>query len=122
MKTFKQHLDETYRITRGRRDLLNNIESDANRDANDALGPKGEDFRPGSIKKFDRNQSRLNRIKLIQMMGKPADKRTFDEHPTLRYFPDDRNRKDLEDTAIKSDMKAERVRELSNRPKKKKNK
>jgi len=122
MKAFKQHLEETYRITPRRRDLLNNIESDANRDANDALGPKGEDFRPGSIKKFDRNQSRLNRIKLIQMMGKPADKRTFDEHPTLRYFPDDRNRKDLEDTAIKSDLTAERVRELSNRPKKKKNK
>ena len=57
---------------------------------------------------------------MIKMMGKPSDKRTHDEHPMHRYFPDDRDPKDLKDKAIKSDLKAERVREISNRPKKKK--
>jgi len=113
-------LYETYRITPVRRDLLNKIEGTAMRDAKDAMGPDGEDFRASSLKKSDRAMSRISRIQMIKMMGKPADKRTFEEHPTLRYFPDDRDPKDLKDKAIKSDLKAERVREISNRPKKKK--
>ena len=113
-------LYETYRITPVRRDLLNKIEGTAMRDAKDAIGPDGEDYRASSLKKHDRAMSRIGRIQMIKMMGKPADKRTFEEHPTLRYFPDDRNPKDLKDKAIKSDLKAERVREISNRPKKKK--
>jgi hypothetical protein len=113
-------LQETYRITPVRRDLLNKIEGTAMRDAKDAMGPDGEDFRASSLKKSDRAMSRISRIQMIKMMGKPADKRTFEEHPTLRYFPDDRDPKDLKDKAIKSDLKAERVREISNRPKQKK--
>lgn len=118
-KALIAELQETYRITPVRRDLLNKIEGTAMRDAKDAIGPDGEDYRASSLKKHDRAMSRIGRIQMIKMMGKPADKRTFEEHPTLRYFPDDRNPKDLKDKAIKSDLKAERVREISNRPKKK---
>lgn len=119
-KALIAELQETYRITPVRRDLLNKIEGTAMRDASNAVGPDGEDYRASSLKKHDRAMSRISRIQMIKMMGKPADKRTFEEHPTLRYFPDDRDPKDLKDKAIKSDLKAERVREISNRPKKKK--
>jgi hypothetical protein len=113
-------MNETYRITPVRRDLLNKIEGTAMRDAKDAMGPDGEDFRASSLKKSDRAMSRISRIQMIKMMGKPSDKRTHDEHPMHRYFPDDRAPNQLTDRALKADLTAERKREISNRPKKKK--
>jgi hypothetical protein len=113
-------LYETYRITPARRDVLNKIESNAMRNASDAVGPDGEDFRASSIKKHDSAMSRVGRVQMIKMMGKPSDKRTHDEHPMHRYFPDDRAPNQLTDRALKADLTAERKREISNRPKKKK--
>ena len=112
-------LYETYRITPARRDVLNKIESDAMRNASDAMGPDGEDFRASSIKKSDGALSRISRIELMKMKGKPSDKRTHDQHPMHRYrfFPDDRSPNQLTDRALNADLAAERVREIRNRPK-----
>ena len=112
-------LQETYRITPVRRDLLNKIQSTAMRDAADAMGPDGEDFRASSIKKSDGALSRISRIELMKMKGKPSDKRTHDQHPMHRFFPDDRSPNQLTDRALNADLAAERKREISNRPKKK---
>jgi hypothetical protein len=113
-------LYETYRITPARRDLLDKIQSKAMRDAADAMGPDGEDFRASSIKKSDGALSRISRIELMKMKGKPEDKRTHAQHPMHRFFPDDRSPDQLTDRALNADLAAERKREISNRPKKKK--
>ena len=113
-------LYETYRITPARRDLLDKIQSTAMRDAKDAMGPDGEDFRASSIKKSDGALSRISRIELMKMKGKPEDKRTHAQHPMHRFFPDDRSPNQLTDRALNADLAAERKREISNRPKKKK--
>ena len=113
-------LYETYRITPARRALLDKIQSIAMRDAADAMGPDGEDFRASSIKKSDAALSRISRIELMKMKGKPSDKRTHDQHPMHRFFPDDRSPNQLTDRALNADLAAERKREISNRPKKKK--
>ena len=112
-------LYETYRITPARRALLDKIQSTAMRDAADAMGPDGEDFRASSIKKSDAALSRISRIELMKMKGKPSDKRTHDQHPMHRFFPDDRSPNQLTDRALNADLAAERKREISNRPKKK---
>ena len=119
-KALIAELQETYRITPVRRDLLNKIQSTAMRDAADAMGPDGEDFRASSIKKSDGALSRISRIELMKMKGKPSDKRTHDQHPMHRFFPDDRSPNQLTDRALNADLAAERKREISNRPKKKK--
>jgi hypothetical protein len=113
-------LYETYRITPVRRDLLDKIQSKAMRDAADAMGPDGEDFRASSIKKSDGALSRISRIELMKMKGKPSDKRTHAQHPMHRFFPDDRSPNQLTDRALNADLASERKREISNRPKKKK--
>ena len=118
-KALIAELQETYRITPVRRDLLNKIQSTAMRDAADAMGPDGEDFRASSIKKSDGALSRISRIELMKMKGKPSDKRTHDQHPMHRFFPDDRSPNQLTDRALNADLAAERKREISNRPKKK---
>ena len=110
-------LYETYRITPARRDLLNKIEGTAMRD-----GAKTD--APGDIERRISNMSRIGRIELIKMMGKPEDKRTHAEHPWHwrsysddSYFQDGNRSPDkLTDRAIKSDLSAERVREIRNRP------
>jgi hypothetical protein len=113
-------LYETYRITPARRALLDKIQSNAMRDAADAMGPDGEDFRASSIKKSDGALSRISRIELMKMKGKPSDKRTHAQHPMHRFFPDDRSPNQLTDRALNADLTKERKREISNRPKKKK--
>ena len=118
-KALIAELQETYRITPARRALLDKIQSIAMRDAADAMGPDGEDFRASSIKKSDAALSRISRIELMKMKGKPSDKRTHDQHPMHRFFPDDRSPNQLTDRALNADLAAERKREISNRPKKK---
>ena len=113
-------LQETYRITPARRNLLDKIQSTAMRDAADAMGPDGEDYRASSLKNYDRNMSRISRIELMKMKGKPEGKRTHAQHPMHRFFPDDRSSDQLTDRALNADLTAERKREISNRPKQKK--
>ena len=116
-KALIAELQETYRITPARRDLLNKIEGTAMRD-----GAKTD--APGDIERRISNMSRIGRIELIKMMGKPEDKRTHAEHPWhWRSYSDDsyfqdgnRSPDQLTDRAIKSDLSAERVREIRNRP------
>ena len=119
-KALIAELQETYRITPARRYLLNKIEGTAMRDAKDAMGPDGEDYRSNSLNKYAGAMSRIGRIQMIKMMGKPSDKRTHDEHPMHRHFPGDRFPNQLTDRALKVDLVGEREREISNRPKKKK--
>ena len=93
MKTFKQHLKETYRITPARRNVLDRladvasapftverdlpVEKDAYHDVHQSLygDPTPKDMRKSEFKKVQ-SAARLSRIDAIRDMGIPADKRS----------------------------------------------
>ena len=93
MKTFKQHLKETYRITPARRNVLDRladvasapftverdlppVEKYAQDDIHQSLydNPTPKDMRKAEFKKVQ-SAARLSRIDAIRDMGLPADKR-----------------------------------------------
>jgi hypothetical protein len=115
-------LDEVYRITPKRRQVLDAIKDNADDEAITAAGPDGEDFSAKATKTIDRANARSSRVDLIKMLGQPKDKRKFDAHPTLKYFPDDqvKPKTTLGDKALKGDLAQARRTEKSLAPKKRK--
>lgn len=107
-----EELMEVYRITPQRRKVLNKIADNAEDEAMDAVGPRGTNFSARATNRVDAAGARQARVDLIKMLGKPADKRKFEQHPTLKMFPDDHdNRRQLGDKALKRDLAGERARE-----------
>lgn len=103
-------LIEVYRITPKRRGLLNQIQTDAEDAAADAIGPEGTP----SEKEWDtagRAFARSARVDLLKMRGQPADKRKFTDHPDLKLYPDAHtpaNRRKLSDVALNRALAQER--------------
>jgi hypothetical protein len=117
-----EELMEVYRITPKRRQVLDAIQDKADDEAITAAGPDGDDFSAKATKTIDRANTRSSRVDLIKMLGQPADKRKFDAHPTLKYFPDDqvKPKTTLGDKALKRDLAQARETEKSLAPKKRK--
>lgn len=95
MKTFKQYIDETYRITPKRREFLNKKYSEAKQKANDAFDIPDPIGRMHSAMYHSATQARID---AIRDMGLPADKRT-----TFLGTPGP------DDAQLKHDMKVARI-------------
>lgn len=95
MKSFKDFINETYRITRKRREFLDTKYADAQRSAVDAFN------NPNMMQGMHDvmyNSAAQARIDAIRQMGLPADKRT-----TILGTPGP------DDAKLKQDMKAARI-------------
>ena len=103
-------LIEAYRMTPARAEILKNERKKARKTQNDTAS--SEFMSPRQTKDFDRATRRQDRISLIKLKSKPMKKRSFDNHPDLKYSPDEQtNRRHLSDKSLNVDLKKARKAE-----------